>query len=160
MKKSLRSFIRCLTGVYALAVLALMLVTVVDVGRRYLLGAVVEASYELTSILLGCIVFSGLVFAAWEQKHISLNVYRYHTRVEPAWNLRIILPVVSAVLVLFLLSIQLWQQAELLSESGEIFVVLGIPRAMIVYMMSIMTGCASFVTVIGYLAAVTKPSSN
>ena len=117
-----------------------------------------EASYELTSILLGVVVFSGLVFVAWEQRHISLNIDRYPPRVKPVSELRMVLPVVSTTIVLFLLSVLLWQQAKILSASGEIFVVLGMPRALIVYLMSVMSGCAALVTIISYLARVAHRS--
>jgi TRAP-type C4-dicarboxylate transport system permease small subunit len=60
--------------VAALTMLALMLVTCVDVFGRYLFNNPLTGSTELTEIAVGIVIFSVLPIVSWRNDHIVVDI--------------------------------------------------------------------------------------
>ncbi|MDH3760578.1 MAG: TRAP transporter small permease [Gammaproteobacteria bacterium] len=63
-----------LHGVGAVTLLALMLITCVDVFGRYLFNNPLTGSTELTEIAVGIVIFSVLPVVSWRNDHVVVDI--------------------------------------------------------------------------------------
>lgn len=75
-----------LGSIAAIILFAMMVLTCSDVIGRYFLNAPVFGAFELTELLLACLIFTGLPLVTLRQEHICVDVL---DGVTPDWLLRI-----------------------------------------------------------------------
>lgn len=63
-----------LGSIAALILFSMMILTCSDVIGRYFLNAPVFGAFELTELLLACLIFTGLPLVTLRQEHISVDV--------------------------------------------------------------------------------------
>jgi TRAP-type C4-dicarboxylate transport system permease small subunit len=75
-----------LGGVAAIILFVMMILTCSDVIGRYFLNAPVFGAFEMTELLLACLIFTGLPLVTLRQEHICVDVL---DGITPDWMLRI-----------------------------------------------------------------------
>jgi TRAP-type C4-dicarboxylate transport system permease small subunit len=83
-----------LSGVAAIILFVMMMLTCCDVIGRYFLNAPVYGAFEMTELLLACLIFTGLPLVTLRQEHICVDVL---DGITPDWMLRILHIVASFV---------------------------------------------------------------
>ncbi len=71
---ALRLIERTLGGIAALLLLALVLVTCIDVVGRYFLDAPLAGAFEITELLLAALVFTALPLATERRDHVEVDM--------------------------------------------------------------------------------------
>lgn len=75
-----------LGGIAGVILFVMMFLTCADVVGRYFLNSPVRGAFELTEIMLACLIFTGLPLVTLRQEHITVDVL---DGVTPDWLLRI-----------------------------------------------------------------------
>lgn len=117
---------RWLHGVSAVALLAVMLLTVADVAGRWLLNRPVQGTVELTQLALVAIVFLALGRVEDRGEHIAIDLVV--DRLPQQWRraVRVVAGLVS-VLVLALVTWQLYEFAGRMRAGDHVTGVLAVP---------------------------------
>jgi TRAP-type C4-dicarboxylate transport system permease small subunit len=68
-------FLRLLTLIAGVALLALMMFTVLDVFLRYVFNKPFRSVYEFTEFAMAVIVFLGIAYCGWTGGHIAVDVF-------------------------------------------------------------------------------------
>lgn len=133
----------------ALAMLAMMAVTFVDVVGRYAFNRPLPGGFEITELLLATIIFAGLpsVSAAREHIVVDLVIERYGPRAKRWHNIA-----VGAVLavVLAFLAVVMWGKAGDVAAEKDVTAYLAVPIAPLAYFISV--SCALSAALVGALA--------
>ena len=66
---------RVLEVVGAAMILAMMVVTAIDVAGRYFLGKPIGGAFEVTEILMGLVIFAGMPLATARREHIAIDLF-------------------------------------------------------------------------------------
>ncbi len=138
-----------LGGVAAVILFVMMILTCSDVIGRYFLNAPVFGAFELTELLLACLIFTGLPLVTLRQEHICVDVL---DGITPDWMLRIqhvIASLVAAVATCYLAWRLSLRGAGMLA-SGETTAQLKLPLGYLTYGMSMLmalTALAFFILV-------------
>jgi TRAP-type C4-dicarboxylate transport system permease small subunit len=118
-------------------IFAMMVITFVDVGGRYLFNAPISGVYELTTLMLGAVVYLALPLTTLREEHVTISLLSSLFRGRGKRIQYAVLNVLSAA-VIGAVAWRLWMQGEKLSGMGERLVILGLPLSPIVYIMSAM----------------------
>jgi TRAP-type C4-dicarboxylate transport system permease small subunit len=121
--------------VAAAVVLAMMLLTTLDVAGRYLLNKPIWGAFEITEMLLAALIFAGLPLVTLRNEHITVDLF---DPVTPEWLFRIqhvVACIVGAVCTGYL-SWRLWIRASGMLASGETTAQLKIPLGWLCVAMS------------------------
>ena len=123
-----------------------MVVTVVDVGGRFLVNRPLHGAFEATEVMMGLIVFLALPLATRRREHIAVTLLDPYL---PEWLKRaaaLLFGLVCAA-VCGLLAWRLGLHGERLLNVGEVTLELRIPRGGIAIAMSwlMWVACAAFV---------------
>lgn len=138
-----------LGGVAALILFVMMSLTCADVIGRYFFNRPLHGAFELTEMMLACLIFAGLPLVTLRQEHITVDVLDDMT---PDWLLSIqhvLASLVGAVATGYL-SWRLWLRAVQMDAAGETTAQLKIKLAYLTYGMSllmVLTAIALFVLV-------------
>lgn len=116
------------------AILAMMMVTVVDVFARSFLGEPLKGSIELTQLLLGLMVFAAFPIVVWRQQHICVDLF---DNFIPSWFVawRQFIINAAAVLAMILLAKQFGKLAARAISYGDVTEFLRIPKFYLLYAM-------------------------
>lgn len=123
----------------ALVLMALAVITTVDVTGRYLFNAPLRGAFESSELLLVVLVFAALPRVTWHRQHLTVSMIdgllgpRGH-RVQ-----RVLVGLVTA-LALGGLAVFLWLHASQLAEYGDMSNALQLPIAPFAFGASILTG--------------------
>lgn len=136
----------------AVALFAIMALTLVDVGGRKLLSASVPGSLEVTELLLVLVIFAGLPLVSLHGEHVvfdSLDPWL------PPWLRRVQQGVVDLLCAAALAGVAwlMWVKAGQLGEYGETTAQLKMGLAPFVRVMSLLCG----VTALVHLLLVARP---
>jgi TRAP-type C4-dicarboxylate transport system permease small subunit len=123
----------------------MMLVTVADVGGRFLFNRPLHGAFEATEVMMGLIVFLALPLATRRREHITVTLLEPYL---PEWLKRgaaLLFGLVCAA-VCGLLAWRLGLHGERLLRVGEVTLELRIPRGGIATAMSwlMWAACAAF----------------
>ncbi|HET9489315.1 MAG TPA: TRAP transporter small permease [Methylomirabilota bacterium] len=121
----------------SILLMALMLLTVVDVMGRYVLNRPLAGAFEVTELLLVVLIFAGLPLVSYADGHVTMD---FIDRLLPAATRRPLergVHVVSAT-VLALLSRLVWLKADRIWAYRDATDVLRIVYGPFVYFMAIM----------------------
>ena len=132
---------RALGMVAGLALMAMMLLTFVDVmGRK--LWVAVPGALEVSEILMVVVLFSGLPLVAWHAEHVCFElVDKLYTGASARWS-RVFMDLFCA-LVFGALAVAVWRFAGRTMEDGEVTIYLKWPVGWFVYLISVLVGAAA-----------------
>ena len=141
----LRHLLVTLCGLMAaLALFAIMLLTLMDVSGRKLLSASVPGSLELTELLMVAVIFAGLPLVSLQGEHVVFDAL--DSRLPPAW-LRVQRAVVDALCAGLLAGLAglMWVKGGQMASYGDITAQLKLPIGPFVYAMALLCGLTAAV---------------
>ena len=126
-----------LGGIAALILFVMMSLTCADVIGRYFFNRPLHGAFELTEMMLACLIFAGLPLVTLRQEHITVDVL---DGVTPPWLLNVQHVAASLVgtVATGYLSWRLWLRAVTMDAAGETTAQLKIKLAYLTYGMSIL----------------------
>jgi TRAP-type transport system small permease protein len=127
-----QTFLKFAAGIF---LVALSLLTLLDVLGRYVFSLPVRGAVELTEALMVGVIFTGIVLATQARQHVTVDLLTMALgprgrRIQQGFSLLL------AVCVSFLLGAVTWSQAVSAREYGDKTTVLGIPMAPLMFFMS------------------------
>jgi len=134
----LRRYLATLCGLLAaLALFAIMALTLVDVGGRKLLSASVTGSLELTELLMVVVIFAGLPLVSLAGEHVVFD--SLDRWLSPAVR-RVQQALVDLLCMVALggLAWLMWLKAGQMASYGDITAQLKLPLPLFVYLMSVL----------------------
>lgn len=152
----MRKLLATLCGaIAALALFAIMLLTLVDVSGRKLLSESLPGALELTELLMVAVIFAGLPLVSMQGEHV---VFDSLDRVLPAWLRRVQQVLVDALCAAALLGLAwlMWGKAAQMADFGDVTAQLQLPLPPFVRLMSVL--CA--VTAAMHLLLVLRPPAD
>ncbi len=141
----LEPLLSTLCGVLAaLALFALMLLTLVDVSGRKLLSTSVTGSLEVTELLLVVVIFAGMPLVSLRGEHV---VFDSLDKLMPPALLRAQELIVDALCAAALFGVAwlMWTKAGNMIEYGDQTAQLALPLGPFVYLMSVLCGLTAAV---------------
>src|SRR5262245_54316429 len=142
-------------GIAASAILlAMMLLTFVDVVARYLFNFPLRGGFEVTELMLLVLIFAGLPLVSHADEHVTMD---FIDRILPAAAVRVLVRAVHALCaaLMFFLTWQMWQRAARISAAGDYTDVVKIPYGPFVYFMA----CAIALTGLVHVYKVFAPGA-
>jgi TRAP-type C4-dicarboxylate transport system permease small subunit len=136
----------------AVALFAIMLLTLFDVSGRKLFAASVPGSLELTELLMVVVIFAGLPLVALAGEHV---VFDSLDRFVPPWLRRVQQAAVDLLCAAALAGLAwlMWAKAGQMVEYGDTTAQLKLPLGPFVYLMSVLIG----VTAVAHLMLLVQP---
>jgi TRAP-type transport system small permease protein len=132
-------------GVAASAILlAMMLLTVVDVVGRYVFNRPLRGAFELTELMLLVLIFAGLPLVSYADEHVTMDFIDRLLSPRGQLVLRRGTQVISAVLML-LLAWLVWFKADRIWAYRDTTDVLRIVYGPFVYFMAVTIGLAGLI---------------
>jgi len=140
MRRALRTFCGLLAAV---ALFAIMMLTLVDVSGRKALSASVPGSLELTELLMVVVIFTGLPLVALAGEHVVFDSFDAWL---PAWVRRLQQGLVEALCAAALAALAwlMWTKGSQMTEYGDVTAQLRLPLGVFVHLMSLLIGLAAF----------------
>ncbi len=140
MRRALRTLCG---GLAAVALFAIMMLTLLDVSGRKLLSASVPGSLELTELLMVVVIFTSLPLVALAGEHVvfdSLDPWL------PAAVKRVQQVVVELLCALALAGLAwlMWTKGAQMTEYGDVTSQLRLPVGLFVRLMGVLIGLAAF----------------
>ena len=132
-------------GVAASAILlAMMLLTFVDVVARYVFSRPVRGAFEVAELMLVALIFAGLPLVSWADEHALMD---FIDRLLGARAQRLLVRAVQAACaaVMFLLVWLIWLKADRIWAYRDATDVLRIVYGPFVYFMAVMIGLAGLI---------------
>jgi TRAP-type transport system small permease protein len=149
---SLRVLSRLLASLVALVLIAMMLLTVIDVIGRYLFNRPLPGASEIIEFMVAIVVFGALPLVSAERDHIVIDM------LDPFLGRRLkalqkIFVHLASAATLSLIGWRLWLQAQMLAEYGDITQFHRIPLAPLGFAMSVMAWIAATLVAGMFVAA-------
>ena len=134
----LKPILSALAAVLATMVFMLMMITFVDVLGRDLFNASLPASYEITRLTLGMMVFVALPLVSANDEHVTIGLFNGMFNEPAARRKRFAVSLFVSFLCVIWFH-ELWVQAGALYQQNERLMFLKIRLAPFVYAMSALT---------------------
>jgi TRAP-type C4-dicarboxylate transport system permease small subunit len=132
-------------GVAASAILmAMMLLTVVDVVSRYLLNRPLRGAFEVTELLLLVLIFAGLPLVSHADEHVTMDFVDTLLPRGARARLQRVVHAASAA-AMGLLTWLVWRKADRIAAYGDATDVLRILYGPFVYFMAAMIALAGLI---------------
>ena len=122
--------------VVTLDLMAMMVLTFVDVVGRYVFSAPLAGAKELTELLMGLLVFAAVPIVTADRGHITTALFETVLPVRALLWRNALIGVVVAI-ACAVLAWRLWVQAGMIHSLNTGSQLLGVPIAPLVYFMSI-----------------------
>lgn len=133
-----RPVLSALAAMLAAMVFLLMMITLVDVIGRNLFNLPIPASFEITRLTLGMMVFVALPLISANDEHVTIGLFNGIFRGRAANRKQFVVSLfVSFLCVVW--ARELWVQAAALAQQNEVMMFLKIRLAPFVYAMSVLT---------------------
>lgn len=131
----------------ALLLVALILLTCVDVIGRYFFNSPVNGAFELTQMMLATLIFTALPLTTASGEHVDVELI---TQMMSAKSQKVfsILGWVSTALVMAILSWRLWKHALRLAHDGAVSNSLSLPISPIGFFASIACGVCFIIALV------------
>jgi len=133
-----RPVLSALAAMLAAMVFLLMLITLVDVLGRNLFNLPLPASFEITRLTLGMMVFVALPLISANDEHVTIGLFNGLFRGRAANRKQFVVSLFVAFLCV-VWARELWVQAAALAQQNEVMMFLKIRLAPFVYAMSVLT---------------------
>lgn len=130
--------------VCAALLVAMMSLTAVDVIARYLLNAPIKGAFELTEILLACLVFAAMPITTGAREHIEVELF--DPKSVPMRRMLAAIATLSGIVVFAVIGFEIFEYAGRMAKYGQTTNSLKIPLAYIGYVAA--AGCALCVAVL------------
>ncbi|NYT68444.1 TRAP transporter small permease [Pusillimonas noertemannii] len=129
------------------ALMALMLVTVVDVVGRNIIDVTVIGAYELSELAVGLIVAAGLPLVALRSDHVHIDMA---LPLLKGWLRSLQQPVAlfATALAEGIVAWQVWVQAELATDTQRTTSMLHLPVSPVLYITAILFGVSALLTTV------------
>ena len=138
MSRRLAAWLETALGVVSAVVLmAMMLVTAVDVAGRYLFSRPLAGGFELTEMMLAALIYCGLPLVSKRREHIVIDTFDTFMSKPVKRGFDILADIVCTV-ALAGLSWLLFRRAIRVAEYGDTTSVLTLPLAPVAYLMGAM----------------------
>jgi len=125
-----------LLGIVAGAILfAMMALTAVDVFQRYVVGASIRGSFEITELMMVVLIFAGLPLVSLKGDHVAVDLLDHVLPEAVRRVLRVTAHLVCGAALLGM-SWLLWRKAGQVVEYGDVTAALRITLWPFVYFMS------------------------
>jgi TRAP-type C4-dicarboxylate transport system permease small subunit len=137
--------VEALLGVVASVILlAMMLLTFVDVVARYVFSRPVRGAFEITELMLLVLIFAGLPLVSFTDEHALMD---FIDRLLPSGAQRALEGLVQGVCaaIMFLLARQVWIKADRIWGYRDATDVLRIVYGPFVYFMAVSIGLAGLI---------------
>jgi TRAP-type C4-dicarboxylate transport system permease small subunit len=132
-------------GLAASAILfAMMLLTVVDVGARYLFNRPVRGAFEVTELLLLVLIFAGLPLVSFADEHAVMDFIDRLLGPRRQRQVVRLVQIVNAAFM-FLLTWLVWLKADKIWAYRDATDVLRVLYGPFVYFMAVMLGVAGLI---------------
>lgn len=121
----------------------MMALTFVDVIGRYFFNAPVPGGFEITELLLATLIFCALPLVSLYGEHVTVDLFDTFIPGSVRHIREAIISLLSGI-ILFVMSVQIWDKAVESQSYGDVTAILNIPIAPMVYFMSVMlalNGC-------------------
>lgn len=133
--RALRAAELVLGVMVAALLIAMMLVTAIDVFGRYLLSAPLPGAFEITEIMLAMIVFIGMPLVCLNEENITVTLITDRLRPRPR-ELHAVIVSVFCSGVLLIVAWRLLMHALQLASYGDVTMFLRVPKGPIGYAMA------------------------
>lgn len=153
MKRLTAAAERALGWVTGLTLFAMMALTFVDVGGRYLLDAPIPGAFEITQLLLAVIVFTALPIVTGREQHVSISLVE-QTFTGAVKKAQCVLVSLTGAVAIGYLALMLWRQGERLARYGDYTAYLKLPLAPFAFLMAVLCGVSAAILLwlaLGYL---------
>ena len=146
---------RILSGVVAIALLLMALLTATDVIGRYIFNSPVSGTDELIAAGMAVLIFGSLPLVAWRGEQITVDIFTGLFRGAAKRVQTVVVNIVGAV-VLGYLALQLYALAGKMVRNADYSSLLHLPYAPLAYVMAALTAIAAAITLV--LAFLPPPS--
>jgi TRAP-type transport system small permease protein len=131
----------------AVLLLAMMLVTAIDVFGRYLLSSPLPGAFEITEIMLALIVFIGLPLVCLHEENISVTLLT--DRFSPKGrDVHAAIVAIFCAAILVLIAWRLAAHSLQLASYGDVTMFLRVPKGPIGYTLAALTVVAALAQII------------
>ncbi|WP_158964977.1 TRAP transporter small permease [Chachezhania sediminis] len=151
LRRTFRLITAVLTGVLLLALTG---VTLVDVVGRYFFSRPLSGASEMTELLVMAVVFTGLPAICLDDGHITVDLFTAKLK-GTAETVQVMLARLVVVVMLGLISWQLWEHGARIGAWGETTVYLRFPLAPVARAASVL--CALSAAIVLMLAVLRLP---
>jgi TRAP-type C4-dicarboxylate transport system permease small subunit len=142
-----------LLGTLAMAnIVAMVLITVVDVIGRYFLNSPIPGASEIIEFLLAILVFSALPLATVRHEHIVIDLLDFAVQGRRKQMQQVMVHLVSAISLAFI-GWRLWVRAAELGAFADVTQFLKLPLAPLAYSMSVMSWVTAVLMMVLFAAA-------
>lgn len=125
-----------LLGIIAGAILfAMMALTAVDVFQRYVIGASIRGSFEITELMMVVLIFAGLPLVSLKDEHVTVDLLDHAMPLLVRRVLRVAAHLVCGA-ALIGMSWLLWRKAGQVVDYGDVTAALRVTLWPFVYFMS------------------------
>ncbi|MFV0382767.1 TRAP transporter small permease [Paracoccus sp. (in: a-proteobacteria)] len=145
---------KLLEAVMALFLLAMAIITAIDVVGRYFLSAPLHGGYEMVQYLMALSVFAALPLATRADAHLTIDLFTGRLRGRPRKVHRVIVLILSTIVLAFL-AWRMGIQAGHLQKGRALSGSLGMPLAPIAWIMTVLAWLAVAASVSLIVQAVT-----
>ena len=135
---------KILGSISALLLIAMILLTCVDVIARYFFNSPVNGAFELTQMLLAALIFTALPMTTAADEHVDVELITQMTS-NKAKLFFFGLGLVATALVMFIMTWRLWEHALRLAHDGAVSNSLSLPFAPIGYFAALGCGISGFI---------------
>lgn len=138
---------RTLGAIAALLLFGMMVLTFVDVMMRYVFNAPIGASFEITELALGLLIFAALPLVSLKDEHVAIDLI---DMIVPAGVIRFMQRVVNLIVAICLgvLAWRLWDTAARFASYGDTTATAQIPIAPFYYVMAVLSVVTALVVLI------------
>ena len=135
---------RSLGAVAAALLFFMMLLTTVDVVMRYVFNSPIGASFEVTELSLGILIFAALPLVTLKDEHVGIDLIDL---VVPPAVIRFMRRIVNLVMAVCLavLAWRLWLAADRFLSYGDMTATAEIPIYPFYYLMAILSGASALI---------------
>lgn len=140
-------FERALEAVMAAFVLAMAVITVIDVIGRYFFNAPMAGGYEFVQYLMALSVFAALPLATRAEGHLTIDLLTGRLKGRPKRIHRIVILIVSTVVIAFL-AWRMGVQAEHMQRSNATSGAIGFRLAPLAWTMTALAWLATLVSIV------------
>jgi TRAP-type transport system small permease protein len=128
----------------AVALFAIMALTLADVSGRKFLSQSVPGSLEVTELLMVVVIFAALPLVSLRGEHVLFDSL---DALMPPWLLRLQLALVDMFCAAALMGLAwlMWQKAGQMAEYGDVTAQLKLPLGPFVQLMSVLCGVTALV---------------
>lgn len=141
--------------VVTLDLMAMMVLTFVDVVGRYVFSAPLAGAKELTELLMGLLVFAAAPIVTADRGHITTALFETILPLRARlWRNAVIALVVAVACAV--LAWRLWVQADMIRSLNTGSQLLGVPIAPLVYFMSVAAAACALIVILVEFAALAR----